>query len=112
MSFTVLNAYHIMWLIIFFDLPVLTKKQRKEASQFRKTLEKYGFHMMQLSVYMRHCPSKEIAEAQINRVKQIVPLQGKVSILKITDKQYGNIINYCGKERENLPSTPLQLELF
>lgn len=36
-----------MWLFVFFDLPVATKKQRKEATRFRKSLEKDGFTMMQ-----------------------------------------------------------------
>lgn len=30
-----LNAYHIMWLFVFFDLPVTTKKEMKAASLFR-----------------------------------------------------------------------------
>lgn len=47
-----LNAYHIMWLFVFFDLPVTTKKEMKAASLFRKNLEKDGFSMMQFSVYM------------------------------------------------------------
>ena len=49
-----LNAYHIMWLFVFFDLPVTTKKEMKAASLFRKNLEKDGFSMMQFSVYIRH----------------------------------------------------------
>ena len=90
-----------MWLFVFFDLPVKTKKQRKEATTFRKYLEKDGFSMLQFSVYMRHCASKAS-----------IPKLGKVSMLKVTDKQYGDIINYCGKEIENLPETPRQLEFF
>lgn len=112
MDFKVLNAYHIMWLIVFFDLPVSTKKERKVATQFRKALEKSGFTMMQFSVYIRHCPSKESAVVHTNRVKHLIPEHGKVSILKITDKQYGDIINFSGKETKLLPSTPQQLELF
>ena len=40
MSFDRLNAYRVMWLFVFFDLPVTTKKQRKEATRFRKSLKK------------------------------------------------------------------------
>ncbi len=50
-----LNAYHIMWLFVFFDLPVTTKIERKTAARFRKDLMKDGFTMMQFSVYIRHC---------------------------------------------------------
>ncbi len=53
-----LNAYQVMWLFVFFDLPVGTKKEIKEATRFRKNLEKDGFNMMQYSVYTRHCTSR------------------------------------------------------
>ena len=43
-----LNAYHIMWLFVFFDLPVTTKKERKQAAQFRKELMKDGFAMVKI----------------------------------------------------------------
>ena len=43
MSENRLNAYHIMWLFVFFDLPTNTKKERKDAALFRKGLEKDGF---------------------------------------------------------------------
>lgn len=112
MSYLALSAYRIMWLFVFFDLPVKTKKQRKDAATFRKHLEKDGFSMLQFSVYMRHCPSNESLDAHVGRVKAAIPAHGKVSMLKVTDKQYGDIINFSGKAREELPDTPRQLEFF
>ena len=76
-----LNAYHIMWLFVFFDLPTNTKKERKAAAQFRKALEKDGFSMMQYSVYVRHCPSKENMNVHITRVRASMPPSGLTSIL-------------------------------
>ena len=109
-----LNAYHIMWLFVFFDLPTNTKKQRKNAASFRKSLEKDGFTMMQYSVYIRHCASKESRDVHTNRVKSFVPTEGKVSILSVTDKQYGDIHNFWGKIEEKKENRPLpqQLEIF
>lgn len=107
-----LNAYRIMWLFVFFDLPTDTKKQRKNASQFRKSLLKDGFTMMQFSVYLRHCASSESADAHERRIKTVLPIEGKISIMRITDKQYGNIMNYWGKSIQQNEPTPLQLELF
>lgn len=112
MSYERLNAYRIMWLFVFFDLPVVLKKERKAATKFRKHLMEDGFTMMQFSVYSRHCPSGENAEVHIKRVKDIVPEKGQVSILQITDKQYGNIINFWGAKEKPMPPTPQQLELF
>lgn len=106
-----INAYHIMWLFVFFDLPVITKKERKEAALFRKNLMKDGFTMLQYSVYIRHCASHESQIVHTKRIKSFVPQTGMVSILCITDKQYADITNFWGKEKKVI-STPLQLELF
>ena len=112
MSEVRLNAYHIMWLFVFFDLPTTTKKERKDAAQFHKALEKDGFTMMQYSVYIRHCPSKENMNVHIARVRASMPPSGLTSILSVTDKQFGEIQNFWGKvEREKL-TTPQQLEFF
>lgn len=109
---TRLNAYRIMWLFVFFDLPTNTKKERKAASGFRKDLLRDGFTMMQYSVYTRHCASKESADVHVKRIKAMLPEAGQVSITQITDKQYGNIINYWGIKTNPLPNQPKQLELF
>jgi len=107
-----LNAYHIMWLFVFFDLPVTLKKDRKAASRFRKDLLKDGFGMMQFSVYNRHCASRESATVHVKRIKSFIPEKGQVSILQVTDKQYGDIMNFWGKKSDPLPEGPKQLELF
>jgi len=112
MSDNRLNAYEIMWLFVFFDLPVTTRKERKLATNFRKMLEKDGFNMMQFSVYTRHCASRESADVHVRRVRLNIPEAGHVSIMMITDKQYGDIFNFWGRKSRPLPETPKQLELF
>ncbi len=107
-----LNAYHIMWLFVYFDLPTNTKKERKAASLFRKDLMKDGFSMMQFSVYTRHCASKESLDVHVKRVQSFLPEYGQVSLLKITDKQYGDMINFWGKKQIAQKNQPVQLELF
>ena len=107
-----LNAYRIMWLFVFFDLPTNTKRERKSAAAFRKKLIKDGFSMMQYSVYTRHCASRQSAAVHTERVKKMLPPSGQVSIVQITDKQFGRIINYWGRAVKPLPSPPKQLELF
>lgn len=101
-----------MWLFIMFDLPTETKKQKKEAASFRKNLEKDGFMMFQYSVYLRYCASLEVASLHINRIRNLIPNEGSVSILQITDKQYSNIINIEGAIEKKVKRIPLQLEIF
>ena len=106
------SEYRIMWVMVFFDLPTETKKERKASSDFRKRLITDGFTMFQFSIYLRHCASRENAEVHIKRVKSFLPALGQVGILCITDKQFGAIELFVGK-KEREPNAPgQQLELF
>lgn len=106
------EAYRIVWLFVFFDLPVTTDKERKRATRFRKTLLDDGFAMMQFSVYIRHCASKENATVHVERIRKKIPPDGHVSILAITDKQFGNIVNVRGAQTLVMENAPAQLEMF
>lgn len=101
-----------MWLFVMFDLPTNSATERKVATRFRKELKKDGFNMLQFSVYIRHCASGESALVHINRVRTMVPDEGLISIVKITDKQFGDIVSITGKKAKPPPKEPLQLELF
>ncbi len=68
--------------------------------------------MMQYSVYIRHCASSESADVHEKRIKRLLPPFGKVSILRITDKQFGNMMNFWGRVATPKEPTPTQLELF
>lgn len=107
-----LNSYSVMWLFVMFDLPVETKAQSKSAAQFRKSLLKDGFVMHQYSVYIRPCASLEATETHIKRIKMIVPDEGLVSIVKITDKQFSDTIQFVGKKRKPEPKGFVQLEFW
>ena len=45
-----LNEYRVMWVMVLFDLPTETKKDRKAAADFRKRLMEDGFTMFQFSI--------------------------------------------------------------
>ena len=107
-----ISAYRIMWLFTFFDLPTETKKQKKAYTDFRKALLKDGFIMLQYSVYIRHCASWESLEAHVKKVERMLPNEGKVSLLAITDKQFERIKHYWGVEKSQSPKIPQQIELF
>ena len=112
MSYERFNAYRIMWLFCLFDLPTNTKAQRKRAAAFRKNLVEDGFDMMQFSVYKRFCGSSEACDVHIKRVKNWLPEEGTVSILKFTDKQFGEILTFDGFLPLKLEKASEQLEFF
>ena len=71
-----------MWVLVFFDLPTETKKERKEYALFRKRLLQDGFTMFQFSIYLRQCPCVENADVHIQRVKRMLPPEGKIGIYR------------------------------
>lgn len=101
-----------MWVIVMYDLPTETRKERKAAARFRKQILADGFTMFQFSLYVRHCASRENAEVHIKRVKTMLPEHGHVGIMCITDKQFGQIELFIGRKPEAHADTPQQLELF
>ena len=109
---TELSSYKLMWMIVLFDLPVVTPEEQKKAFRFRKALLDQGFHMSQYSVYYKLLSGKEAIDSYINNIKAQLPPKGKVDILAITDKQYENIISFSGKTKEKNKKNPTQLLLF
>lgn len=101
-----------MWLYVMFDLPTVTKKERKSATRFRKDLLDLGFQMAQYSVYMRFCDGKVTAETYIGKIEQALPNQGRVHILTVTDKQIENARIFIGTRQERSPKNPDQLVLL
>ncbi len=107
-----ISEYRVMWVLVLFDLPTDTKKERKAAAKFRKDLISFGFTMFQFSIYIRNCPSSESAHVHMQRVKRYLPEYGKVGIISITDKQFANMELFIGKKLAEKPPVDQQLELF
>ena len=101
-----------MWMMVIFDLPVLTKRQRHDARKFRKFLLDEGFDMCQLSVYLRFCAGKEQTEAYTRRIQSSLPPSGNVQVLYFTDKQYEKIVSFDGPKRRPANKNPEQFTLF
>ena len=106
---TSLSGYRLMWLIVMFDLPVVDHQDRKTAVGFRDKLLMEGFSMAQFSVYFRFCPGQAALDALSNRIVSCLPEKGKVDLLTITDRQFGNIRSFRQKDAEKMPEN---LDLF
>lgn len=107
-----ISKYRVMWVLVLFDLPTETKKERKNYTEFRKNLINDGFSMFQFSIYVRHCASAENAQVHIKRVKSFLPPHGHVGIICLTDKQFGSIELYYGHKPKEVIAEGQQLELF
>ena len=101
-----------MWLMVMFDLPVVTKEEKRQYTRFRKYLLREGFLQLQFSVYAKFFSSRENAQKYFNYIKEAVPPGGRVRLLMITDKQFGDMVSLYGKNIEEVEKKPEQLLLF
>src|SRR5574344_2088804 len=100
-----------MRMLVFFDLPTLTKSDRRNASRLRNFLIKDGYIMLQLSVYSRICKGMDTVEKHKNRLKSLISKEGSVRLLVVTEKQYGSMEILLGtaKKEEELGEKQLVL---
>ena len=87
----------IMRLMVFFDLPMVTKEQRREYTKFRNFLLKDGYNIVQFSIYSRIIYGADSAEKHEKRVEAHVPPVGSVKSLLVTEKQYAGMNILVGK---------------
>lgn len=80
-----------MRILIFFDLPVVKKEDRKEYQSFRRFLLNDGYSMIQYSVYSRICNGIDGVNKHVSRLKKNLPSKGSVRYLQITEKQYNEM---------------------
>jgi CRISPR-associated protein Cas2 len=102
----------ILWMFVFFDLPVGSRTERRDATRFRNFLKDDGYMMLQWSVYARVCRGEEAAEKHVQRVARNLPKKGSVRALQVTDKQYGRMRLLLGVPSKNERAASLQMVLL
>ena len=83
--------YDFMRLMLFFDLPVVTKKDRYNYSQFRKYLIQNGYIMLQFSVYCKLFANRDALENHVTILQRNVPPKEQIRIMAVTEKQFSKI---------------------
>jgi CRISPR-associated protein Cas2 len=111
------SPFRMGWILVMFDLPVLTDRERKEATRFRNNLLDEGYLMIQFSVYARPCVSHEHLEKHMGKVQAFVPEAGNVRIMFMTDEQWKKSVTVIGRNyqqgrRAVDPDIPKQIEFW
>ena len=101
-----------MRMMVFFDLPVKTKIQRRVATRFRSFLLKDGYFMMQYSVYCRVCNGIDAVEQHKKRLEENKPDNGCVRLLVLTEKQFERMEIIIGDYVKYEDDTPSNLSVF
>lgn len=97
-----MKGYRFMRMLVFFDLPVETSRDRKDYRRFRKFLISNGFLMMQESVYIKLALNYSIISRMKANVEKHKPKRGLVQVLIITEKQYAKMETIVGKVESNI----------
>lgn len=92
-----MSRKRFMRVIVMFDLPVSSSKQRKTYRLFRKWLIETGFIMMQESIYSKIVLNPSAAKFLITQLKTRKVDEGLIQALIITENQYSNIELIIGK---------------
>lgn len=102
----------LMRIMVMFDLPTGTKLQRKVANRFRKDLISDGFTRFQFSIYSRIVNGADGIDKHHRRLEKMVPREGSVRVLTITERQYEDMKFLVGSEtiQEKMVGSMLQLE--
>lgn len=86
-----------MRMMVFFDLPMLTKVNVVAYNNFRKFLMRNGFIMMQKSVYSKLVLNNNSTKLLREQIIKNLPPAGLVQLLTITEKQFADIEYMVGK---------------
>ena len=79
-----------MRMLVFFDLPVVTKPKRLAYTVFRRFLLNDGYDMIQFSVYGRILTGNGAEVKHLKRLVDNLPPEGSVRCLTVTEKQYAS----------------------
>lgn len=88
-----------MRIILFFDLPTETAKNRKDYTIFRKLLINDGFIMLQESVYTKLTLNATASDLIMKKIRREVPKEGLIQVLTITEKQFSSIETLVGIQK-------------
>lgn len=78
-------------LLVFFDLPVVTKAERHAYTVFRRFLLNDGYDMIQWSVYGRILNGADAEQKHMKRLIDNLPPAGSVRCLTVTEKQFAGM---------------------
>jgi CRISPR-associated protein Cas2 len=80
-----------MRMMVFFDLPVVTKQDRRAYTLFRRFLLNDGYDMIQYSIYGRILNGNDAEEKHMKRLLANLPPEGSVRVLTVTEKQFASM---------------------
>lgn len=86
------SLYKQVRVLILYDLPMSEIEDRKEYTKFRRDILKLGCYLVQFSVYAKVIKNEIYYKSFIDKLKNILPEKGEVRVIKLTERQYEDMI--------------------
>lgn len=102
----------VMRTIIFFDLPNVYSKDKRNYLMFRKFLINEGFIMMQESVYSKLVLNSQQSNALVERIRKKAPKKGVIQVMNVTEKQFAQIEFITGNINDKIINSEERLVIL
>ena len=80
-----------MRILVFYDLPTITKADKRAYTLFRRFLLQDGYDMLQWSVYSRIVNGEDDVKKHRQKLVKNLPKKGSVRCMKVSEKQYASM---------------------
>ena len=94
------NYYKQMRLILIYDLPMIEDEDKRIYQRFHNRLISIGFYMLQYSVYAKIIQNDQVYRQLTSKVSKMLPQKGNIALLKVTEKQYEDMIYLRGEQNK------------
>jgi CRISPR-associated protein Cas2 len=95
------SDYKKVRILIMYDLPMTENIDVKEYNKFRKNLLTLGCYRIQYSIYAKILGKEVNYNSFITKLKKVLPSSGEIRVIKITEKQYENMIFLSGSRNNH-----------
>jgi CRISPR/Cas system-associated protein endoribonuclease Cas2 len=102
---TTQSGYQVGWLFVAYNFPHDTSAAKAAARRFLRRMRHAGYRpwVRRGKVLFRHCG--RYGQLQMNLISRLLPPDGEVMAVVITDKQFARMVTLWGKMR--VPATPM-----
>lgn len=89
-------------ILVMYDLPSVTTKQKLIANKFRQNVVSQGFLMLTESIYTRCMRSSKNSAILLKNLKKRAPKEGNVHWLVLPEKIFEKMVYITGTKSNNI----------
>lgn len=84
-------------ILVLYDLPSVSAKDKKTGAEFRKQLIRFGYIIVQKSVYVKLIRHSSTIKSELGRLEEIIPDQGNIKALPMSLNEFRKLVSLSGE---------------